>query len=164
MGKRKAGTQKAQKKGKKPKYTADEVMEVPEEERTLEHWKSLPEQTLVLTAGSLSLVQRGDAEELAERIFSHYSQGVAPTQGTSAGQNRAPVGPSEDIRKLIREELTHFFADQSPTTLPPVQALSEASDTNDSPEQHMPENQPQLSATVTMRQPSDHRMPTSNAT
>ena len=55
-GERKAGTQKAQKKGKKPKYTADEVMDVPEEERTLEHWKSLPKQTLVLTAGFLSLV------------------------------------------------------------------------------------------------------------
>ena len=34
MGKRKAGTQKAQKKGKKLKYTADDVMEVPEEEIT----------------------------------------------------------------------------------------------------------------------------------
>ena len=56
MGKRKAGTQKAQKKGKKLKYTADEVIKVPEKDRTLEHWKSLPKQTLVLAAGSLSLV------------------------------------------------------------------------------------------------------------
>ena len=79
MGKRKAETQKVQRKGKKPKFTADEVIELPEEERTLEHWKSLPKQTLVLTAGSLSLVQRGSAEELAEHIFNHYSQG-----GTSA--------------------------------------------------------------------------------
>ena len=52
MGKRKAETQKVQRKGKKPKFTADEVMELPEEERTLEHWKSLPKQTLVLSAGS----------------------------------------------------------------------------------------------------------------
>ena len=74
-------------------------MEVPEEERTLEHRKSLPKQTLILTSGSLSLVQRGNAGEVAECIFNHYSQrDVAPAQGTSAGQTRAPVGPSEDIK------------------------------------------------------------------
>ena len=141
MEKRKAETQKVQRKGKKLKFTAGEVMELPEEERILEHWKSLPKQTLVLTAGSLSLVERGSAEELAECIFNHYSQGgIAPAQGTSAGQNGATVGTSEDIRKLIREELSTFFANQPTTTLPPVQALSEVSGTNDTPVQLMPKS------------------------
>ena len=96
MGKRKIGkamsSSKQTHKRQRVTLSAGEVMAVPEHERTLEQWQTLPKQTLVLTAGALNLIQTGTAGALASHIHTFFlrgNQGTQPGHSSQAVQHQA---------------------------------------------------------------------------
>ena len=174
MGKRKTGkamsSSKQTHKRQRVTLSAGEVMAVPEHERTLEQWQTLPKQTLVLTAGALNLIQTSTAGALASRIrtfFLRGNQGTQPGHSSQAVQYQAQrdrdtrvIPQAEEARtqthsgtdelgKLIREELTSFLGASGRPQPELIPALSEVSGEPES--QHRPrpgEEEPQQQGQV----------------
>ena len=115
---------------------------------TLEQWQTLPKQTLILTAGALNLIQTGTAGALASRIHTFFlrgNQGTQPGHSSQAVQHQAQrdrdtrVIPwtkeartqthsgTDELRKLIREELTSFLGASGRPQPELIPALSEVS-------------------------------------
>ena len=149
-------------------------MAVPEHERTLEQWQTLPKQTLVLTAGALNLIQTGTAGALASRVHTFFLRGNQSTQpghSSQAVQHQAQrdrdtrVIPqaeeaitqthsgTDELRKLIREELTSFLGASGRPQPELIPALSEVSGEPESqhrprPSEEVPQQQGQVHAEI----------------
>ena len=62
----------------------EDILSIVEKDRSLDQWLALGKNSLILTIGTLHLVQTGSKDELAQRIYNYHLQ---RNQGVEAGQS-----------------------------------------------------------------------------
>ena len=93
----------------------DAINDIPMELRSLEHWNSLPRETLKLICTDLHINIRGDRVTLARRLHEHFhvhpSLNVQnPTNQVTVPTNQALPNISNDIAALVRLEVQRQVA------------------------------------------------------